>query len=334
MILANPIYDVVFKYLLEDLSIARDLLSVITGENIVSVEVKPQESVVEVSAGLRVFRYDFKAIIRNNDGTYKKVLIELQKAKVLLDVMRFRSYLGDNYSKADEFFNEETQKQESQPLPILTIYMLGFRLERVPTAALKVGRTFFDLITGQVMMPLELEPFIELLTHDSYIIQLKRLKNPIKTRLERVLRLFDQSTKLTNDQHKLEYEPDPNETDSLVHRIMERLTRAVADDQMRLRMRIEDELERTYHRDMRAKDVVIAEKEQIIEQKEQIIEQKEQIIEQKEVVIAEKEQAIEHAMKQIKQLLEQQERFLAQLERLSEQNEKLLQQLDALKKEK
>ena len=29
--IANPIYDVVFKYLLEDLDIARDLLSLIIG---------------------------------------------------------------------------------------------------------------------------------------------------------------------------------------------------------------------------------------------------------------------------------------------------------------
>ena len=31
MIIANPIYDVVFKYLLEDADIARDLLSTILG---------------------------------------------------------------------------------------------------------------------------------------------------------------------------------------------------------------------------------------------------------------------------------------------------------------
>jgi hypothetical protein len=39
MIIANPIYDVVFKYLLEDLEIARELLSMILGEEIVSIEI-------------------------------------------------------------------------------------------------------------------------------------------------------------------------------------------------------------------------------------------------------------------------------------------------------
>jgi hypothetical protein len=47
MIIANPIYDVVFKYLLEDIEIARDLLSTILGEEVVSLELKAQETASE-----------------------------------------------------------------------------------------------------------------------------------------------------------------------------------------------------------------------------------------------------------------------------------------------
>ena len=43
MIIANPIYNVVFKYLLEDLEIARLFLSRIIGEEIVEVRLQPQE---------------------------------------------------------------------------------------------------------------------------------------------------------------------------------------------------------------------------------------------------------------------------------------------------
>ena len=42
MIIANPFYDIVFKYLLEDVEITRELLSTILGEEVQSVEVKPQ----------------------------------------------------------------------------------------------------------------------------------------------------------------------------------------------------------------------------------------------------------------------------------------------------
>ncbi len=44
MIIANPIYDVMFKYLLEDMEIARELLSTILGEEVQSLEVKHQET--------------------------------------------------------------------------------------------------------------------------------------------------------------------------------------------------------------------------------------------------------------------------------------------------
>jgi hypothetical protein len=47
MIIANPIYDVVFKYLLEDIEIARELLSTILGEEIVSLNLRPQEAANE-----------------------------------------------------------------------------------------------------------------------------------------------------------------------------------------------------------------------------------------------------------------------------------------------
>jgi len=43
MKVANPIYDTVFKYLMEDTEIARRLLSKIIGEEIIKIEVRPQE---------------------------------------------------------------------------------------------------------------------------------------------------------------------------------------------------------------------------------------------------------------------------------------------------
>jgi hypothetical protein len=48
MLIANPIYDVVFKYMMEDMDIAKGLLSAILKEEIVSLEVRPQESTLEI----------------------------------------------------------------------------------------------------------------------------------------------------------------------------------------------------------------------------------------------------------------------------------------------
>ena len=48
MEIANPIYDVVFKYMMEDNSVAKLLVSSIIGEKVVSLESKPQEYTSEI----------------------------------------------------------------------------------------------------------------------------------------------------------------------------------------------------------------------------------------------------------------------------------------------
>ena len=40
---ANPIYDIVFKYLMEDERIARTLLSALLKKNVVKIKMKPHE---------------------------------------------------------------------------------------------------------------------------------------------------------------------------------------------------------------------------------------------------------------------------------------------------
>ncbi len=91
MKVANAIYDVVFKYLLEDRNIARLLLSALLETEVLDVELRPQEYSTSISIrykSLTVYRIDFKARIRARDGKEKLALIELQKAKLALDIMR------------------------------------------------------------------------------------------------------------------------------------------------------------------------------------------------------------------------------------------------------
>jgi len=48
MQIANPIYDVVFKYLMEDSKIAKLMISSIIGEDIEELSFMPQEFVADV----------------------------------------------------------------------------------------------------------------------------------------------------------------------------------------------------------------------------------------------------------------------------------------------
>ena len=94
MEIANPIYDVVFKYLMDDIESANTIISTILGLEIIELIPLPQEQVIHSdNKKLTTIRVDFMAIIRLKGGKLKKVLIEMQKAKNPTDIMRFRRYL-------------------------------------------------------------------------------------------------------------------------------------------------------------------------------------------------------------------------------------------------
>jgi hypothetical protein len=261
VIIANPIYDVVFKYLLEDADIARDLLSTILGEEVVHLEFKPQETSTESSEGIKILRLDFKAIIKKKDGTLFKVLIELQKSKQVFDVMRFRRYLGDNYRKEDQLVDEDGLAV-FRPLPIITIYFLGFLLNNVPSGVIKVKRDYVDVVTEEILGVKD--DFVELLTHDSYMIQVGRLPKESRGKLDRVMQIFSPMYQNKADKHLIDFQGDIY--DPLVLRMVERLSRAIAGDEYRDKMDVEDEVDRIFERELGKKDIVIAQKDKLIDE--------------------------------------------------------------------
>jgi len=328
MIIANPIYDVVFKYLLEDIEIARELLSMILGEEIISIEIKPQETAAELTgSNINILRFDFKAVIKTNTGEFKKTLIELQKAKQLLDVMRFRRYLADNYKKEDEILTEKGEL-EKRPLPIITIYFLGFPLDNIHRSVVKINRAYWDVITQEVLDVKE--DFVELLTHDSYLIQVRLLAGKSRTQLERVLQVFSPEY-LTDDEHQLDFKGDVSEP--LVRKMVDRLGRAIASEEMRNRMDLEDEIDGIFERALGKKDKIIAEKDlEILIEKQRA--EKERQNAEKEKQNAEKERRNAEKEKQNAEIEKQnaeKERQNAEIER--QKNEALLKEIEALKQQ-
>ncbi|MDZ7880639.1 MAG: hypothetical protein U5L45_23390 [Saprospiraceae bacterium] len=284
MIIANPLYDVVFKYLLEDIDIAREIIATILGEDIIDLEVNPQETATEIlpDGNIRILRFDFKATIETATGDHKKVLIELQKIKLALNVVRFRRYLGDNYGKLDNVILGDGTIIKI-PLPIVTIYILGFPLEHLKHAVVKIDRQYKDVLTGQIIEDAK-DDFVELLTHDSYFIQVRLLPAETKTKLERILQIFNPKFK-TEDTHKLNF--TGNTDDLIVQKIVNRLQRAIISEELRRKMDFEDDfysaLEDEYNKgvaeEAAKKDIIIAEKDQALIEKEQALIEKDQEIE-------------------------------------------------------
>ncbi len=68
MLTANPIYDSVFKYLMEDNRVAKLLSGAVIGKRIITLEPCPQEVVItrDNPAKHSVFRMDFAARIKTS----------------------------------------------------------------------------------------------------------------------------------------------------------------------------------------------------------------------------------------------------------------------------
>lgn len=282
MIIANPIYDVVFKRLMEDKRIAKFFVETLTGETLVDIDIRPQEFTYnDRLAGIAVYRLDFIATIKTPNNDHKKVLIEIQKAKNSVDLMRFRNYLAEQYKKEDEIVTETGKTKLA--LPIITIYLLGFKLNEINTSVVKVNRLYTDLISNTIIN--QKNDFIEKLTHDCYVVQIPRIEPKLQTKLEVLLTIFEQNyftddTEITKD---YKYKID----DDLMKNIVDILHHAGTDPIERLEIENEQEALRVFDAGMRELKQTISEKEKELSEKEKELSEKEKEITEKDKLIEE-----------------------------------------------
>lgn len=237
MKIINPLYDLAFKYLMANERLAKRALSVLLDQEILELSIGQQETLLsDEKRGLTLFRLDFKAIIKEADGTSKKVLIELQKSKYDTDIQRFRTYLGANYIAKETEKTAKHEREHKALYPIITIYILGYNLDDLPYMAVKVNREIINSVNKETIKVKSF--FIEHLTHQSHIIQLRRLPELRQTRLEQFLSLFNQAW-ITSDKFILDLQDIPAEFKDMA----KYLQGPTMDDDFRRRLEAEDELD-------------------------------------------------------------------------------------------
>ncbi len=301
MQIANPIYDVAFKYLMEDSKVARLLVSSIIDEEVISLVLKPQEKTKYIQrASLTVYRLDFSAKIKTPKGV-KNVLIEIQKAKFSTDIMRFRRYLGGHYQDEENTaYTVKKNRRQQVGIPIVTIYFLGHELDYYKVPFLKVKRDIIDPVTGQPIELEEKEDFIESLTHDSFIIQIPHLPEKRQAEIYQLLSIFDQRN-IDSNHHILNVREEdyPSKYRSLIRR----LQKAASEPEIREGMEIEDEvLEEleSLERIIAEKDQSLAEKDQSLAKKDQSLAEKQKSLTKQQKSLAEKDKLIEELRNQLK----------------------------------
>ncbi len=287
MRIANPMYDAVFKYLLEDPASAKLIVGAILGEEIESLEMAPQEAAVQVGSpqqaapegtGFTVLRVDFAATVRTAAGEHLRVLIEVQKARYSNDVMRFRRYLGMHYAdQRNTVTYAEGGRERERPRRLTTIYFLGEPLPRTAATVLKVAREYVDAVTGD-RLP-QREEFVEALTHDCYVVQVSRLPAQRRNDLEKLLSVFDQDLRAANSRHALEL--DAATMPERYAPVLRRLQLATASPELRHAMLTEDEIvdawERVHRENLEQQEAIANNRKAIAEQQEAIAEQQEAI---------------------------------------------------------
>lgn len=262
--IANPIYDSVFKYLMEDERIAKTLLSALLKKEVVAVEMRRNEYTNGVRDNISVFRIDFGAHVKEPDGTIRLVLIELQKTWLETETLRFRQYLGAQYSNPENVPSENNK--DGYAIPMVAIYLLGHRVGDINVPVLYVKHKAYDY-DGNVVTDGIPDPFVESLIHDSIIVQIPLLHGQVNNRLEKVLSVFDQSQKNGSDRHVLNVNDTPFDDDDDMQYLLRRLLMAAANAQLRQEMNVEDE----YFKALEDRDTALMMKDKkLAEQAEQL----------------------------------------------------------------
>lgn len=297
---ANPIYDSVFKYIMADERISKTILSALLKKEVVKVEMRPHEYVNATRDTLSMFRIDFAATVREKDAESNElkdrvILIELQKTWLDTETLRFRQYLGAQYSNK---LNIRNDSPKGFAYPMVAVYLLGHRVGDIKEPVVYVNHDVYDY-NGKVVKDGKEEPFVESLTHNSIIVQIPRLKGRVNNRLEKVLSVFDQSRKDAEDKQVLNIDENKYEDDADMMYMLHRLTAAAADSEMRQDMNVEDE----YYKAIEDRDTAIMKREKELQQKDVQLQQKSEQLQQRDEQLQQKSKQLQQRDKQLKNIV-------------------------------
>jgi hypothetical protein len=306
MEIANPMYDVVFKYLMEDNAAAITFLSALTGMDIVSLTPLPQELVLDppevknramkpFKRRLSLYRLDYTARISDREGRELIVIVEIQQERLYGQQMRFRKYLGKQFENGGFFKKVLTAggREDEIGIPILSIYFIGERLKGIRNVpVILIGHSIVDQYG---MEPVDgTNSFVEALFHKGIIVHVPFLSREGRNDLEILLSIFSPLNQTINPQIMSVQEMKFMEK---YQPILRRLKAAAQDRAVRNKMDAEDdfleEMERFEQRfeDMQRRLEAALQKEEAALQKEEAALQKEEAALQKEEAALQKEEA-------------------------------------------
>ena len=274
---ANPLYDAVFKYLMEDDRIAKTILTALLKKKVIDVKIRRNEYAnLTRREAISMFRIDFAATVLDEDNQPHLMLIELQKTWLPTETLRFRRYLALQYNNEENMLKEEHEKYA---IPMVAIYLLGHRVGKIEEPVIYVNHHAYNYDGKKVEEGIP-DPFVESLQHDSIIVQIPLLHGRVNNRLEKVLCLFDQ-TNVADNKKVIKVDDKQFEGDNDMEYIVRRLQSAAADPDMRYQMNAEDE----FFKELEARDSLIMEKDGQLKEKDGQLKEKDGQLKEKDEML-------------------------------------------------
>ena len=274
---ANPLYDAVFKYLMEDDRIAKTILTALLKKKVIDVKIRRNEYAnLTRRESISMFRIDFAATVLDGDNKPHLMLIELQKTWLPTETLRFRRYLALQYNNEENMLKEEHEKYA---IPMVAIYLLGHRVGKIEEPVIYVNHHAYNYDDKKVEEGIP-DPFVESLQHDSIIVQIPLLHGRVNNRLEKVLCLFDQ-TNVADNKKVIKVDDKQFEGDNDMEYIVRRLQSAAADPDMRYQMNAEDE----FFKELEARDSLIMEKDGQLKEKDGQLKEKDGQLKEKDEML-------------------------------------------------
>ena len=260
---------------------ARTLLSALLKKEIVSVEMRPNEYSNREDGRVSIFRIDFGAIVREENGEEHLILIEVQKSWRSTEITRFRQYLGTQYE------NKRNVDANGKPLPIVSVYILGHKVGKITEPVIYVSRKYLDYDSNEIKIGVP-DPFIERLTHNSIIVQVPYLRRSARNRVEKIMSIFDQTYIQDGDSHYVSISGRDISEDAEMKRIINRLATAAVNPDIRMIMNIEDEI----FSELESLDAKIITQKKALLQKDEELSQKNEELSQKDEQLAQQSEEL------------------------------------------
>lgn len=304
----NPIYDVVFKFLMEDKECAHIVIETFLQRPVIDLTLTPRSHSYptheeEEAQVVRLFHLDFSAVIETPEGTQETVMIELQKLDSPSDILRFKRYVAKNYQRYTEKKVTTKNGKETtlkEPMRLFPIFILNFSIEEekndILIEVIPQQRAVFkdELLTKPAH-------FLEQLSFGVLAVQLPNIKHfereKLPENLQKVydlLNLFNQEHKLAGNDHRLRIQP---ENEKLV-RLVKRLQSILLEHQdLEEQMHVEDEYINVLEERERQNAYLIEQIGKSEEARKKAEAEKQEAIEREQKAEKEKQAAIEREQK-------------------------------------